>query len=180
MLHESLTLSSVDVGVVAHNWLHNHNENGLRERTARFRHRVKSSKLSNSMLWKANAHDPRPIKGRGWNSFWIHTLSPPPDFFNFTGDGKMVRPQYRRSAPVHSGLHIAHGVRKNTRGARSRHRSSPLLEIARYSALQSSSFLGGVLPFGPLNSSHEMKPSLSLSSFSMRPSGSAIMSGLRF
>ena len=29
MLHESLTLSSVDVGVVAHNWtLHNHNENG--------------------------------------------------------------------------------------------------------------------------------------------------------
>ena len=137
-----------------------------------------SPRRKSSKLRKANAHDPRPIKGRGRNSFWIHILSPPPEF-EFS-DGKMVRPQYRRSAPVHSGLHIAHGVRQNARGARSRHRSSPLLEITRYSALQSSSFFGGVLPFGPLNSSHEMKPSLSLSSFSMRPSGSAIMSGLRF
>ena len=81
-----------------------------------------------------------------------------------------------RSAPVHSGLHIARGVRQNDH---SRHRSSPLLET-RDGALQSSSFFGGVLPLGPLNSSQEMKPSLSVSSFSMRPSGSAIMSGLRF
>ena len=86
MLHESLTLSSVDVGVVAHNWLHNHNENG----SARFRHRVKRSKtLSNSMLWKANAHDPRPIKVLGGGilsgfTHYHHRL-----ILNFTGDGKI-------------------------------------------------------------------------------------------